>query len=157
MHVNYMTYDVRHAQDIVNYANSQHNIMLLANTDPNTGLTNKADFYRYAHVLGTYHINVLYVGPGSVDYQSQRMEFLWVWWYDIAEIGLSGWNNSRLDRLCFPPVAHHDAFGFVDPSDVLRGSHVIPRFSLGLRHNNEGGISYSGKDFEDWWEYYVNR
>ena len=153
--VNYTTYDVRRAQDVINYANSHHNIMLLADYDSNTRLTNEADFYKYACTLGTYHVNVIYVGPGSVDYRSQRMEFLWVRWYDVAETRLSGWKNSRLDRLRFPPVTRHDAFGFVDPSDVLRGCHIIPRFSLGLQHS--GGLSYSGKDSEDWREYYVNR
>ena len=131
--------------------------MLLAGSDPDTRLTNEVKFYRYARVLGTFHVNVIYVGPGSVDYQPQRMEFLWIRWYEDAGIGTSGWKNSRLDRLRFPPVTRYDAFGFVDPLDVLRGCHVIPRFSLGLRRSNGEGISYSGKDSEDWREYYVNR
>lgn len=105
--------------------------MLLADTDPNTGPMNKANFYRYACILGMYHINVR---PGSMDYWSQWMEFLWVWWYDIAEIGLSGWNNSRLIQLCFPPVTCHDAFGFVDLSDILRGCHIGEPHALGSKH-----------------------
>lgn len=157
MRVNYTTYDVRRAQDVVNSDNSHHNIMLLASSDSSVRLTNEAEFYRYARVLGVFHVNVIYVGPGSVGHQSQRLEFLWVRWYHINGSRTSGWKHSRLDRLCFPPINEDDAFGFVDPSDVLRGCYVVPRFSLGLRHGNGGGISYSGKDSEDWREYYVNR
>ena len=72
------TYDARRAQNVVNSDNSHHNIMLLAGSDLDTRLTNEAEFYRYACVVGTFHVNVIYVGPGSVDYWSQRMEFLWV-------------------------------------------------------------------------------
>ena len=71
--------------------------MLLADYDSNMRLMNEADFYIYARTLGMYHVNVIYVGPGSMDYQSQQMEFLWVRWYDIAETRFSGWKNSRLD------------------------------------------------------------
>ena len=140
----------------MNLDNSHHNIMLLAGSDSCTRLTSDTEFYRYAHALGMFHVNVIYMGPGSMNYQSQQMEFLWVRWYRITGSSTTGRKYSRLDRLHFPPVTEDGAFGFVDPSDVLRGCHVIPRFSLGLKHSNRGGISYSGKDSEDWQEYYMN-
>lgn len=157
MRVNYTTYDVRRSQDVINSANSHHNIMLLADSDPSIRPANEVEFFKYTRVLGTFHVNVIYVGPGSVGLQSQRMEFLWVRWYEVVGKGNSGWEHSKLDRLRFPPVTQNDAFGFVDPSEVIRGCHVIPRFMLGRRYSNGQGISYSGKDSEDWVEYYINR
>lgn len=157
MRVNYTTYDVRRSQDVINSSNSHHNVMLLAGPDPNARPTNEVEFFRYARVLGTFHAHVIYNGPGSVGYQSQRIEFLWVRWYEVIGTGTAGWMNRRLDRLRFPPIARSNAVGFVDPLDVVRGCHILPRFSLGRRHVNGEGVSYSGKDSEDWVEYYLNR
>lgn len=157
MHVNYTTYDVRRSQDVINFSNTHHNIMLLAGPDPNAKPTNEVEFFRYARVLDTFHANIIYTGPGSRGRQSQRMEFLWVRWYEVLEAETTGWSNNQLDRLRFPPVAQKDAFGFVNPSDVIRGCHILPRFSLGQRQGYGGGLSFSGKDSEDWVEYYMNR
>jgi len=30
---------------------------------------NLEDWFRYAQVLGIYHANVIYVGPGMLDYE----------------------------------------------------------------------------------------
>ena len=35
--------------------------------------------FKYARVLGVYHVNAVYIGPGSTDYQPCQIEFLWVW------------------------------------------------------------------------------
>ncbi|KIM50228.1 hypothetical protein SCLCIDRAFT_1183436, partial [Scleroderma citrinum Foug A] len=39
--------------------------------------------YCYARVLWIFHANVIYTGPGSMDYLPQHVEFLWVWWFDL--------------------------------------------------------------------------
>ena len=83
----------------------------------------------YAQVLGVYYANVVYIGPGIDGYESHRMEFLWVWRYQQMCMTCSCWMSHRLDRLQFLPVAAEDAFGFVDPSDILRACHVIPAFA----------------------------
>ena len=119
--VNYMTYDVRCSQDVINSTNSHHNIMLLADFDPGNRPTNEVKFFKYACVLGTFHVNIIYVGPGSVGLQSQQIKFLWVQWYEVIGNGNSGWGHSKLDQLRFPPTTQNEAFGFVDPSDVIRG------------------------------------
>ncbi|KAG2056121.1 hypothetical protein BDR06DRAFT_981565 [Suillus hirtellus] len=64
---------------------------------------------------------------------------------------------SLLDRACFLPMAEPDAFGFVDPSDVLRGCHIIPQFSQGLWHSDGKGVSNYAQDKLDWKSYYINR
>jgi hypothetical protein len=50
-----------------------------------------------------------------------------------------------------------DAFGFVDPKDVLRGCHIMPNFAKGKRHPDGVGISCCAKDNKDYNRYYVGR
>jgi hypothetical protein len=112
--------------------------------------------FRYARVLGTYHVNVVYVGPGMLDYQPRRMEFLWVRWYRNSGV-VPNWNGQTLDRIRFAPMAADDAFGFIDPSVVLRSCHLIPAFAKGMSHRDGKGMSFCARDSSDWVEYYVNR
>ena len=155
MRLNYTTYDVRRVQDIINPSTPHCNIMLLAeHTASEPGLHSHP--YLYARVLGIFHANVTYVGPGMVDYHLRRIDFLWVRWYEYVEEG-AGWDASMLDRVCFPPMADKHAFGFVDPEDVLRGCHMVPQFSHGPRHQDGSGISPCAYDATDWHFYYVNR
>ena len=69
MCLNYTTYDVRWAQDIVNPSTPHCNIMLLA--DHASGMGGLPGHpYIYTCVLGIFHVNVTYVGPGTIDYCS---------------------------------------------------------------------------------------
>jgi hypothetical protein len=156
LRVNYTTYDVRRSQDVVNASTSHHNIMVLADPGDDDDFTTNQPF-RYGRVLGVYHVNVVYVGPGMRDYQPLRMEFLWVRWYRNMGIVETGWQDSSLDRVRFLPVADDDAFGFIQPSDVLRACHIIPAFAKGRLHVDGKGLSRCARDSSDWVEYYVNR
>ena len=157
MRINYTTYDVRWAQDIVNPSISHCNIMLLADRLITTGSDGIAHHpYIYARVLGIFHANVTYVGPDMVDYRSHRIDFLWVRWYQYVEQD-AGWDTSTMDRVCFPPMADEHVFGFVHPDDVLRGCHIIPQFSRRTRYPDGIGISRCAQDALDWNFYYVNR
>ena len=130
MHVNYTSYNVWCTQDVINFSNSHHNIMILAGPNPNTRPTNEVEFFKYAWVLGTFHANIIYIGPGSVGHWSQRIEFLWVWCYEVIGAATAGWMHSKLDQLHFPPIAWRIAFGSVNPSDVIRVLHfpnILPR------------------------------
>jgi hypothetical protein len=159
---NYTTYDVRRTQDIVNPGTSLCNVMLLSGRRPVSFTSEKssAEFsdpqphpYLYARVLGIYHANVIYTGHGMVDYTPKRMDFLWVRWYDHQ----AGENPYCLDRLSFPPINSKGAFGFVDPADVLRGCHIMPRFTKGKRHPSGIGFSKLARDSCDWIAYNVGR
>jgi hypothetical protein len=155
---NYTTYDVRRAQDAVNASTAHNNIMVLADLGNECDSTSDQDHpFRYARILGVYHVNVVYVGPGMLDYQPHRMEFLWVRWYRNVGVKLTGWNNRKLDRIRFPSMTEDDAFGFIDPSDVLRSCHIIPAFARGKLHIDGKGLSHCARDSSDWVEYYVNR
>jgi len=156
LRINYTTYDVRRSQDTVNGSTSHCNIMVLA--EPSNGdSTTSSHPFRYARVLGVYHTNVVYVGPGMIEYQPRRMEFLWVRWYEETGKTQTGWSVKKLDRIRFLPMVNDDAFGFVDPAHILRSSHIIPAFTRGQLHSDGKGLSPCARDSSDWIEYYVNR
>jgi hypothetical protein len=150
---NYTTYDVRRAQDVVNPRTSHCNVMVLS-SDNDVG--HEGHRFSYGKVLGVYHVNVIYVGIGMVDFTPFRVEFLWVRWYEPME-QVSSWDTSTLDRLRFPPMNDESSFDFIDPEDILRGCHIIPAFARGKRHHDGSGVSACAGDKEDWREYYVNR
>lgn len=114
--------------------------------------------YLYARVLGVFHANIVYVGPGMSNYTPQRFEFLWVRWFELdlnAPVG--NWDQSRLDRVHFPPMANDNSFGFLDPNNVVRSCHIIPAFSRGRCSDSGRGISQCAGDSKDWASYYINR
>jgi hypothetical protein len=156
MHLNYTTYDVHRAQDIINPLTSHCNVILLGQTSRDSTVSEQ-HHYIYACMLGIYHVNVTYISPGMIKYNSQQINFLWVRWYQHIDVdeGLS-WCMS-LDCVCFPPMAEPDTFGFVDPDDVLRCCHVVPQFAQGLWHLDGKGISHCAQDKLDWRFYYINQ
>ncbi|KAG2102865.1 uncharacterized protein F5147DRAFT_580776, partial [Suillus discolor] len=143
--LDYTTYDVRRAQDVINPRTPHCNVMLLQHGNGEDGN------YRYAKVLGIHHVNVVYAGN---VYKARRVEFLFVRWYKSVQS--HAWETYALGRVRFLPLENPNAFGFVDPGDVLRACHIIPAFSRGWR-NPDAGISPLGGDKHDWKEYYVNR
>jgi hypothetical protein len=152
LRINYTTYDVRRSQDVINPNTSHCDIMLLAEEGD-------ADSYhfRYARVLGIYHVNVVYTGPEMLDYTPRRLDFLWIRWFQHVESQSVCWEDCRLDSVRFPPMAGDDAFGFVDPKDVLRGCHLVPTFRLGRVRLDGIPLSKSAKDASDWRRYNINR
>jgi hypothetical protein len=129
-----------------------------SDTDSSTAESLKHHPFLYARVLGIHHVNVVYVGPGMLDFNARRLDFLWVRWYQQLETrNTTGWKAHQLNQLSFPPMANEDAFGFVDPSDVLRSSHIIPRFAKGRRYSDGVGLSKCAKDSGDWKFYYAGR
>jgi hypothetical protein len=51
-----------------------------------------------------------------------------------------------------------DAFGFLDPKDVLRGAHLIPAFAHGKTDELLGAsiARLPHEEDEDWQYYYIN-
>jgi hypothetical protein len=156
IHINYTTYDVRRSQDVANASTTHCNVMTLA--DPSEHDSVSSHPFKYARILGVYHVNVVYTGPGMLDYQPRKLEFLWVRWYrTLKTTRHAGWGGRKLDRLQFVPWGEDDAFGFLDPSDVLRSCHIIPAFATGKRYVDRKGLSFVAHDSNDWTAYYVNR
>lgn len=112
--------------------------------------------FLYARVLGAYHANVVYNGPGSRDYHPRRVDFLWVRWYKVirgVDISLA---ISELPEISFHPIRSDSAFGFVDPAEVLRACHIIPLWSAGRCHTEgEYGLSGCARDKDDYKRYLV--
>ena len=151
MHINYTTYNVWWSQDVIHTSTSHCNIMVLADSS-NTGFASNHPF-RYARVLSIYHANVVYVGPRMTDYQPHRMEFLWVQWYQSMATFHSEWSTQKHDHVWFASMTDKDAFGFVDPADVLRGCHIVPAFMSSRLHADGKGLSHCAWDSADWIAY----
>lgn len=162
MRVNYTTYDIRRAQDSVNYKSTHCDVMVLSReSDPTTQ-------FWYARVIGVFHVIVL--SPEAPN--GQRVEVLWVRWFGRDPSYRAGWEARRLERIGFVPHASgadDDAFGFLDPNDVVRACHLIPCFAEGKTREYLGPSEV--RDFclskprnakdrspeEDYRYYFVNR
>ncbi|KJA27429.1 hypothetical protein HYPSUDRAFT_130944 [Hypholoma sublateritium FD-334 SS-4] len=161
----YTTYDVRRSEDVINPRTAHCDIMLLADLEPNDASRTDAAAthpFIYGRVIGIYHINVVYVGPGMENYDAMRFDFLHVRWFQLdipdARGGHSSdWASLRLNSLYFPTMTGQHSFGFLDPSVVLRSCHLIPAYSLGKRHPDGTGFSGMSRDGNDWKSYYANR
>ncbi|KJA15800.1 hypothetical protein HYPSUDRAFT_148660 [Hypholoma sublateritium FD-334 SS-4] len=161
-HFYHTTYDVRRSEDVINPRTSHCDVMLLSDLEPNeTSCVDAAVAhpYLYCRVIGIYHANVVYVGPGMKEYKAIRFDFLHVRWFElnISQGHNSDWASLRLNYLSFPSETEKDSYGFVDPSLVLRGCHLIPAFSGGKRHGEGTWFANMAKDSKDWKGYYVNR
>ena len=126
--------------------------MLLAHDDTRP-LTDHP--FCYARVLGVYHANIILTGPESRDYESRRLEFLWVQWFELEASG--SWEQCSLDKGRFNPIDQTDAFGFIDPVDVLQCCHLIPAFADGRQRLDGVAVSRVSRDADDWKSYYINQ
>lgn len=151
LRINYTTYDIQRGFDTINPRTDNRHIMMLSNVD------DRNHPFCYARVLGVFHANVIYTGPGSKDFRSRRIDFLWVRWLELLQDRSTalGWDQYSLDTVKFLPMADEDAFGFVDPADILRACHIIPSFSDGRLHSD--GMSRIAGDSDDWKFYFINR
>ncbi|KAG6807859.1 hypothetical protein H0H93_000922 [Arthromyces matolae] len=83
------------------------------------------------------------------------MELLWVRWYDVDSKAQAGFEARRQFQVKFRSA---NSFGFVDPANVLRATHLIPNFYRG-RTDQYLGPSISRREDEgdkDYERYYVN-
>ncbi|KAI9431666.1 hypothetical protein H4582DRAFT_1788503, partial [Lactarius indigo] len=92
--------------------------------------------YWHARVVGVYHFMVRertrMSSSGLTD--AKRMDVLHVRWLGLDTVnGRSGWRAQRLHRVGFLPDTDvlGPAFGFLDPSEVIRMVHLIPDFVSG--------------------------
>lgn len=154
MRINYTTYDMRRDQDTVN-PRTHADVMLLAHED------DAAHPYWYARVLGIFHVDVRYTGPGASpsDQEFRPVTFTWIRWFgrDISAPG--GFGSRRLHLVGFVDSSDPDAFGFLDPQHIIRGVHLIPAFSHGRTREALGPsiIRHTSENDEDWLFYYVNK
>ena len=98
-------------------------------------------------------------GPKSTPYK-QRVDFLWVRWFGRDVSFNAGWKARRLHRIGFLKASQCDAFGFLDPSLIIRGAHIIPAFAHGqtddLLHPPLSVARMPLNENCDWRYYYIN-
>lgn len=153
LRINYTTYDIRRDQDSMN-PRTHCDVMV---TSPETG-PNAHPFW-YARVLGIFHIRVLHTGPAATNRSVQRMEFLWVRWFGAEPAHQYGFKVARLPKIGFVEETDLSAFGFLDPSLVLRGCHLVPAFADGRTSallKTPHTAARPPEESDDWAAFYVN-
>jgi hypothetical protein len=153
--VNYTTYDLQREQDSLN-PRTHADIMLLSHEDEES-----AHPYWYARIIGVFHATVQFKGLSShpeIEPGLCQMEFLWVRWFGWDPTHRGGWKSKRLHRVGFVDGKDPDAFGFLDPKNVVRGVHLIPAFAYG--HTNsllQPSVARAPSEQDrDWMYFYVN-
>jgi hypothetical protein len=114
--------------------------------------------YWYARIIGIFHAMVIHRDPNLGSHEPKKMEFLFVRWFGRDRDEPGGWKAKKLHQIGFLETDDPSAFGFLDPADVIRAVHLIPRFSLGRTTDPLGpSIARSILDRDgDWVRYYVN-
>lgn len=156
---NFTTYDMRRDRDTVN-PRSHPDILLL------TSQEDEDDFpFAYARVIGIFHAECRYTGPGSTTRAWENQDFLWVRWFaqDPAADTPGGFRHRRLPRLTFldPSDESEDAypaFGFVDPARVLRGAYIVPGYHCGPTDTllPPDSVGRADGSQHDWAAYYAS-
>ena len=156
LRVNYTSYDVRRAQDSINP--QTHSDVMVLSHDDDTGPNGILHPYWYARVLGIFHMMVHYTRLNTQSTDEQRMDFLWVRWFGVDPDVRTGWRARRLPAIGFVPDSDPDAYGFVDPQEVLRGAHLLPAFNHDQATNvldSETNVRRAN-EVDDWNLYYPN-
>ena len=153
LRVNYTTYDVRRDQDSMNPRTHSDVMVLSREGGPN------AHPYWYARVLGVFHVRLLHTGAAATNRSVQRMEFLWVRWFGTVDGHQYGFKAARLPKVGFIDESDPSAFGFLDPTLVVRGCHLIPAFFDG-RTSELLRTPYTAArppgEHDDWAAFYVS-
>ena len=161
LRINYTTYDMRRGQDSLNPRN-HCDFMALA--PPSSAGSASAHPFVYGRILGIFHAYVRYARPESRPQDGYRqVDFLWVRWFRLDDTFGAGWDSRRHHRLEFLPSSTPDAFGFMDPADVLRSVHAIPAFACGrtskllpYRHSIGRQPRELDERHKEWKYYFVN-
>jgi hypothetical protein len=158
LRVNYTTYDLRRAQDSLNPRVPGHADVIVLSPENETENDDPHPYW-YGRILGIYHANVRHFGPDSKNIEPQRMDFLFVRWFGRDPSPRPGWKAKQLIRLGFVPGNDGSAFGFLDPSQVIRAVHLIPAFHWGrvtTKYLPRSPIARGTKNpDEDWQLHYV--
>ncbi|KAG9047246.1 hypothetical protein FS837_002719 [Tulasnella sp. UAMH 9824] len=145
--INYTTYNVQSDQDIINPSvRSRSFIMVQA---PET----ESSRFWYARVLGIYHLQVTH--PPSGVNTPLSLQVLWIRWLGEDPEYTGGVTLRRLERIGYVPEGE-GAFGFLDPTIVLRGAHLIPSFIFETTQDLLPRSKYWDTEDGDWVNYYVN-
>ncbi|KAG1767493.1 hypothetical protein EV702DRAFT_1203702 [Suillus placidus] len=149
MQIYYTTYDFRRKYDTINPRTRADVMVLSGELMPNHP-------YWYARVLGIYHLETWLTNGDQPT--KQRLEVLWVRWLAPLRNYRSGMKYAHLPKVAFVDESDPDTFGFLDPSQVIRGAHLIPAFALergisSLRYGKS--LARPDGELDDWEAHYV--
>jgi len=147
--INYTSYDLRRDHDAVHLKYGSEGILVYSPTTPGP------EPWLYARVVAIYHVLVY----TRADPVAKRIELLWVRWMQREASHLQGPNISKnYTRVSFVPQSGipGEAFGFVDPSHVIRGCHLLPIYALD-RTRDLLSASMFRHEKGDWRAFYANR
>lgn len=146
MMVNYTTYDGRRESETLN-PRTHADIMALSQGDVHP--------YEYSRILGIFRVKVLHPSLGN---RVHEVDVLWVRSYEFDEKYPASLKARRFYRVHFTHSTHGDAFGFLDPQDVLRATHLIPGFRYGRTQAllPPSLARWESESDEDWTYYHVN-
>ncbi|KAH9480924.1 hypothetical protein JR316_0007527 [Psilocybe cubensis] len=154
MRTYYTTYDMRRAYDTISTRSHPFVMVLSPETEPG------AHPFWYASVIGVFHADVQHTGPKSRNCSPKRVEFLWVRWLGVEPGYKSGRKLACLPKIGFVVEDDEFAFGFLDPSLVVRGCHLLPSFVDGrtneLLRTTGPTQARPPQETDDWMNYYVN-
>ena len=155
MRINYSTYDLQRDYDIINPSKHANVMTVSPLFDANSSSASDGHPFRYARVLGIYHTDVVYFCPTTQTSVAQTLEFVLVHWYRRDTSYKAGFKQCRLHRLEPMEPEDPESFGFLDPDDIIRGSHLIPAFAHGYKDvATLPSVAKNGK--RAWRYYYVN-
>ena len=150
LRINYTTYDIRRDYDTIRTRDGD--VVMISSRD-------EQHPFWYARVIRAFHIQVHFC-PDGVSWSKHRMEVLWVHWLGIDQKNKWGFKEARLPKIGFvPDRADCIPFGFLDPSLVIRGCHLIPAFLEGRTSEllQEGSsLARLPGEVDDWAGFYVN-
>ncbi|KAJ3816999.1 hypothetical protein F5880DRAFT_1618699 [Lentinula raphanica] len=153
--LNYTTYDLRRNQDSCNPRTHSDIIMLSGDAE-----TCADHPYWFARIIGIYHADIVYSGKHQKHLIPQRFDFLHVRWFGLArEQDRYGIHAKSMPAVGFMDAHDPEAFGFVNPSDIIRGCHVVPGFNHGTTTQFLPSSSLARQDSDDnkdYFRYYVN-
>ena len=151
--INFTTYDMRRDYNTINPRTHPFIMMSSPETEPGSHP------FWYAQVLGVFHAEVQHTGPRSQGLRPTSMPFLWVRWLGVVPGRSFGRKQAKLPKIGFVPDSDDFAFGFLDPSLVLRGCHLMPAFVDGkatdLLATQECTEARPDGSSDDWQNYYV--
>ena len=115
--------------------------------------------FLYCQLLKAFYITVCFCSSG-VSGSKEMIEVLWVSWLGIDPDYKWGFRQCTLPKIgCGPEDGDGTALGFLDPSLVIHGCHLIPAFADGcMAQLLQGGalvVRQPGQT-NDWARYYVN-
>jgi hypothetical protein len=146
---NYTSYDVRRQQDILN-CHLHPDVMVLADED------DSKHPYWYARVLHILHLNITYDNEDLDDLHHECMDILFVRWFKLDSSTDSIWSVRRCPAVSFLDDEDSLSFGFIDPCDVIRTAHLIPKFSHERSDTESSMLAHQVRKADVWNSYHVN-